>query len=395
VTERADSVLIVATGPSLRGFSISKLGNIPKSVHIIAVKGAIRYIPRADSWLTVDVNRRCLPFMQNRREGVHYYAAVPADFGTARARVQAHRTFSDPAVTYLRRTWGDGLPDDPGIIYTGNSGWGALQLAWHMGAKRVALLGIDGTQSGYAMDVGSPRGSLLKIPDMFEKAVEQLEAADIRVINGSPDSRVSCFQRTTPEDAIDWIAGRKTIVQPARGPSALILGGAESVWTEAREALKLFRPDAIFAVKDMIEHWPGRIDYGISLHGDRLKQQLRNRFECGYPMGFENWSHQNTKGGSPRGMRMPEVDRVTQDWSGSSGLLAVKIALDEGFSRIVLAGIPMDGSGTHFVRKRQWNAAPQFQKAWRRNSHHLRGKVRSMGGWTADEFGRPTKEWLA
>lgn len=363
---------------------------------MIAVKGAIRYLPRADSWITCDVNRRCIPFMLDRRPGVHYYAAVPREFGTRMSRIEAHKVVL-PGITYLRRGHGHGLPTDTSLIHTGNSSWAALQLAWHMGAKQIALLGVDGTPFGYAMDPGSPRGSLNQLPILFASAAPTLEAAGVQVVTGSERSNVFSFPRTTPDEALFWISGETMIefAGPVKGPTALILGGSDKVWQEARMALELFEPDAIFAIKDMIEHWPGRIDYAISLHPERLKDQALKRAANGYPFGYQTWSHQKMRGGNPRGAPLPDVDKVMEDWAGSSGLFAVQVALQQGFKKIVLAGIPMDGTGNHFIRRRQWQTAHQFAKAWRKHSNALRGRVRSMSGWTADEFGRPNREWLA
>lgn len=88
-------------------------------------------------------------------------------------------------------------------------------------------------------------------------------------------------------------------------------------------------------------------------------------------------------------------------WNGTSANLAYKIGLALDYTRIVLAGCPMDNSGNWYSKMVPANDI----KAKKDHRHHLWkwcematrpiGKfVRSMSGNTADLFGRPTREWL-
>lgn len=172
---------------------------------------------------------------------------------------------------------------------------------------------------------------------------------------------------------------------------ALILGCAECVWKDADAALNMFEPDAIFAIKHMIEHWPGRFDYAITLHPEMLAGFIKGRERRGFPMGFQTWAHTDR---GPRGKPFAKIDRVTEDWAGSSGLLAVKVAREEDFDKIVLAGVPMQSEAGHFARKKPWVAAESFRRPWLNRQQALAPYVRSMSGWTKQLFGRPTPEWL-
>lgn len=68
--------------------------------------------------------------------------------------------------------------------------------------------------------------------------------------------------------------------------------------------------------------------------------------------------------------------------SGSSGLYAVKYALRVLDSQdITLAGVGMEGP--HIYNPSDWAAARIFQKTWVEVADELRGKVTSLGGWTA------------
>lgn len=168
---------------------------------------------------------------------------------------------------------------------------------------------------------------------------------------------------------------------------ALVLGCAENVWDDAIAVLSRCSPDAIFAVKDMMARWPARIDYACTLHPDRTDQYLRERTRKKYPNGFNVWAHRN--------FGSKTHHKITRDWAGSSGLFAVKLAMEQGFSGIVLAGIPMESGFGHVTRRQPWGTATQFRNGWIHHKEELKVCVRSMSGWTREMFGTPTDEWLA
>lgn len=196
VTERAVKVAIVATGESLKGVTL----DFPDDVTVIAVNSAIKYLPKMNFWFTLDPSPINVEIMRTRKEGVVYYAAVPDDF----------KPVSDH-VKLLKRVTGTGhgryktrgrLCNDKGAIHTGNSAWGALQLACHMSPRRVALFGVDG-HGGYHYG-GVPR-NLAMLSDLFTSSIPDLIDRDISVINGSPSSVVDCFRRVTPMEALRWL----------------------------------------------------------------------------------------------------------------------------------------------------------------------------------------------
>lgn len=88
-------------------------------------------------------------------------------------------------------------------------------------------------------------------------------------------------------------------------------------------------------------------------------------------------------------------------WNGTSANLAFKIGIALDYTRIVLAGCPMDESGNWYKPLIPANDI----KANKDHRHHLWkwmeiatrpiGRfVRSMSGNTADVLGKPTREWL-
>lgn len=208
VSAKADRVVIVASGPSLRGFNLAVLRDLQQDagVYVIAVNGASTAVPFADAWFTLDPHHlkdRLTPIA-----GGLWYAAIPDDFGTVYARIADHRAPPPKQVTYLHRLVGNGpllskmgLSEDPACIYTGNSAYGALGVAYHMRPKRVLMLGVDGTR-GYFYNTNGISGDLAHLPPLFESATWQLQDRGITVINGSPNSIVTCFPRMTPDEGI-------------------------------------------------------------------------------------------------------------------------------------------------------------------------------------------------
>src|SRR5690606_41623878 len=107
---------------------------------------------------------------------------------------------------------------------------------------------------------------------------------------------------------------------------------------------------------------------------------------------FVTWGPDNLR-------RRRIADRYVRQWvSGSSGLLAMIVALDAlGCHRVALCGVPMDNR-PHFRESRvhvpgkPWGAARTHRRAIERVLDRLRGRVRSMSGWTRDVLGEPSVE---
>lgn len=206
VIHTATKVAIYGTGPSI-GDIQWKLPSL--DVKTIAINAAINYI-KADFWFTLDPGTLNRLLMSRQRNGTIYYAAVPDDYGTKSATYWRHRASAEGNVIFLRRITGDGfsaskegLSPNNYSIHTGNSAWGALQLAVHMGARKIALFGVDG-YGNYYMG-GKPR-DLSMMADLFESAVGDLQRLGVEVVNGSPYSVVNCFPKLEAKEALQWIS---------------------------------------------------------------------------------------------------------------------------------------------------------------------------------------------
>ena len=208
---KPEKVIIVAAGPSLDGFNFESLRG---QGYIIAVNDAAKYVPFADAWFTLDpwgLGGKQLPDLSFKGE---LFAAVPEDFSMPNARIRDHQQICPRPIHYLHRiifhtisnlepemysNWG--LNEDPSCINTLNSGYGAFGIAYHYKPKKILLLGVDAT-SGYFYNRSVATRSLNHLPLIFRSTLSQIAKAGIEVINGSLNSKVDCFPRLTPANAL-------------------------------------------------------------------------------------------------------------------------------------------------------------------------------------------------
>lgn len=166
---------------------------------------------------------------------------------------------------------------------------------------------------------------------------------------------------------------------------AAVLGGA----TGGLDELSTLRHvDGVFAVNDMAVDYPGRLAAFATLHPEKLPRWLADRRAGKLPEPDEIVAHE----------QHPHVTRVVDyRWpgmtaSGSSGLFAVKVAL-ETFDRVVLCGVPMNAERAHYFHSAPWRDVGSFRDAWITALPFLKN-VRSLSGWTAELLGFPDHEFL-
>ncbi len=116
-----------------------------------------------------------------------------------------------PGVTVLQRTGYSGLELRPwGLRSGGHSGYAAINLAVHLGAKHIVLLGYDHSPDGegrHHFEGGDhPDGSHLPDytvhRDAYDTLVKPLAELGITVINASPVSAITAFPRLPLEQAL-------------------------------------------------------------------------------------------------------------------------------------------------------------------------------------------------
>ena len=190
---KGETVFIIGGGPSLYKFDF----NLLRNKNTLAINKAVQTCPWADilywtdsrvySWLKTDINN----FKGDK------YTIKP--FNTP------------PEVNVLKNTGTEGLELDPiGIRHGNNSGYAAINLAYHLGVKRIILLGYDmgnmGTQShyhnGYPVNMTMNETYESKMLPTFKSLVEPLKKNDVEIINANPISKIKCFTKMSLEKAL-------------------------------------------------------------------------------------------------------------------------------------------------------------------------------------------------
>lgn len=105
-----------------------------------------------------------------------------------------------------------GLSTDPAFIHFGShSGFQALNIAFHLGAKRICLLGYDmrfekrphwfGDHPQTLQNAHEPGWYARWLP-VYDEAAPQLDRAGVDVVNCTPGSAINCFRRATISEAL-------------------------------------------------------------------------------------------------------------------------------------------------------------------------------------------------
>ena len=199
---RGETVTIIAGGPSL---TQEQVDMVRGKTRIIAVNDAYRLTPWADILYGCDVKwwewHKGVPDFKGIKAGLRWDAIKGKFHGGWTADIF-------PDVRSLASTGANGLEIAPNSLRTGsNSGYQAINLAVHMGAKRILLLGYDMKSDGkknhwfgeHPNKVIPPYTMMLPY---FKTIVEPLEKAGIEVINCTPDSALKVFPMMKLEEAL-------------------------------------------------------------------------------------------------------------------------------------------------------------------------------------------------
>jgi len=180
---------------------------------------------------------------------------------------------------------------------------------------------------------------------------------------------------------------------------ALIVGCSAQVWDDVKRAREFCEFDAIFCVKLAGVHWPAKFRTWVTLHPEFMDKYEAERRALGLPNGYEIVAPLTSEVGM-HGKKGNIHRRISYRWPGmsssaSSGIYAAKVALDDGFDRLVMAGIPMTKETGHFTRGKVWAQRDCFLPGLKKSIPYLQGKCKSMSGYTMELLGAPTAEWLA
>ncbi len=188
------TIFIIGGGPSLLNFDFSVL----KDKFVIAINKAFLTYPNADvlywtdsrfyKWFETDINKfKGLKITNKPRPAVN-------------------------DIINLRDTGRDGLELKPdGIRHGNNSGYAAINVAIHLGAKNIILLGYDMESKGNKTHFHdgyqikhNPRIYENNMMPHFNTLIKPLEEKGVKVWNINKDSKLRCFPFCTLLEALNF-----------------------------------------------------------------------------------------------------------------------------------------------------------------------------------------------
>jgi hypothetical protein len=185
------TVAILASGASMsREIAAAVVGNVPT----IAINNTFELAPDADLLYACDA--KCW----------QHYGRALAFKGL---KVTIDPSLPSRSVKLLHNSGQSGFDPDPANLRTGlNSGYQALHLAVHAGAKRILLLGYDmrgqhwfGDHPAHLQD--SDPHVFSRFIAEFEKVAPVYAEMGVDVVNCTPGSALTCFRASTLEAELD------------------------------------------------------------------------------------------------------------------------------------------------------------------------------------------------
>jgi hypothetical protein len=172
-------VFVVGGGPSagsldlarLRGKRILAINDMSHRLLLLGVSTSVAAISLDNNWV---------------RRNRDFLAAFPGEKFVALPLETWPECGGIEGVTYLKWGYGVGLSEDPAVINTGgNSGYGAINLAYLKGARRIFLIGFDMDPLSNPLHPQWAR--------RFRTTVPQLAARGVEVWNLNPRTSIDAF----------------------------------------------------------------------------------------------------------------------------------------------------------------------------------------------------------
>jgi len=190
-------VFIVAGGPSLKGFDWTRLIN----KDVIAINRAYEVLPNAKYIYFADFD-----FFGRHEAGL---LAHRGQICTGYASNICKGQITHPQVWEYKLTGANGLDTETNCIRHGrNGGYAAINVAFHLGYKKIYLMGYDmgRKESETHWHDGHPRIDPESIYETmlghYATIAEPLKNNDVQVFNTNPDSRLKLFPFLPIEEAL-------------------------------------------------------------------------------------------------------------------------------------------------------------------------------------------------
>lgn len=194
------TVVLIASGPSLTPEDVTFCRG---RARVVAVKDAVRLAPWADVCYACDArwwaHHNGLPDFTGRKFAIEDCKAAVA-FAKHNSRW--------PDIELIDNTGEVGLEADPRGVRTGkNSGYQAINLAVHLGASRIVLLGYDMQHTGgrhhwFGVHPWNTAPACERFRPFFDHLVAPLAALQIQVLNATRETALTCWPRVSLEDAL-------------------------------------------------------------------------------------------------------------------------------------------------------------------------------------------------
>lgn len=189
------TVVCLGTGPSLTQDDVAFCQG---RARVIAVNDAYRLAPWADCLYAAD------------DKWWRWHNGVPGFAGLKYSIEPRYAAKVKAGAVLLKNHGREGLSADPSglcIGSTGNSGYQAINLAVHFGARRILLLGYD--MRGKHFFGNHPDGSgpnFETVVPAFKSLVVPLASLGVTVLNCTPKSALTCFPRAVLRDVLEAVA---------------------------------------------------------------------------------------------------------------------------------------------------------------------------------------------
>jgi hypothetical protein len=201
---RSSTVVCIASGPSLTAADVERC----RGQFVVVVNDAVRLAPWADVLYAADErwwnHHKGYPSFTGLRYGMAYVPSPGEKQRTQR-----------PDVQWLRQTGCAGIETEPtglrvGLAGGSNSGYQAVNLAVHLGASRIVLLGYDMQPAADGrthffgrhpdgLQRSSPYGMFAR---SFEALVDPLQSLGIQIMNCSRATAITAIPRVSLDEAL-------------------------------------------------------------------------------------------------------------------------------------------------------------------------------------------------
>ena len=193
--EKAGTVVVIGGGPSLTPEQVEMCRG---RARVVAVKEAAQLAPWADAMYFCDEH-----WFRKHENEVKNFKGMKATLAHPALLAEV------PGLVSYRNDGELGLCEAPdGLRHGHNSGYQAINFAFHLKARLIVLLGMDmnkkdGRMHWFDRKVCQPIEMYQSVMlPCFKTLIEPLAAHGVRVVNATPGSAIDCFPKMALEEAL-------------------------------------------------------------------------------------------------------------------------------------------------------------------------------------------------